>query len=181
MNADKRRPGGGIRSLEQIAVLPVEPGDVSRIAALAAEIWRRHYADIISAAQIEYMLTQRYDPGLIRAELARADLWWDKLLVAEEIAGFASYFLTGEAGEMKLDKLYVHQDHQRRGHGGRVIAHVCERARRLGCSRVVLAVNRNNSSAIGAYRKYGFQVRASQVKDIGAGFVMDDYVMVREI
>jgi ribosomal protein S18 acetylase RimI-like enzyme len=42
-------------------------------------------------------------------------------------------------------------------------------------------VNRNNHNAIGAYRKHGFQVRASQVKDIGGGFVMDDYVMVREI
>jgi ribosomal protein S18 acetylase RimI-like enzyme len=182
MNADKRWPGGEkTRSLEHTAVLPVEPGDVSRIAALAAEIWRRHYAGIISAAQIEYMLTQRYEPGLIRAELTRTDLWWDKLLVAAEIAGFASYFLTGEAGEMKLDKLYVHQEHQRRGHGGRVIAHVCERARGMGCSRVVLAVNRNNGHAIGAYRKHGFEVRAAQVKDIGAGFVMDDYVMVREI
>lgn len=164
-----------------VAVLPVESGEVERIAALAGEIWREHYAGIISAAQIEYMLEQRYHPTLIRLELTRADLWWDKLLIRQEIAGFASYFLTAQAGEMKLDKLYVHQDHQRRGYGGHVIAHVCERARKLGCLRVILAVNRNNRNAIAAYLKHGFRVRGSQIKDIGGGFVMDDYVMEREL
>ena len=180
MNADKRaQPNDTGAALAPVAVLPVEPGEVERVAALAGEIWREHYAGIISAAQIEYMLEQRYRPTLIRLELTRADLWWDKLLIRQEIAGFASYFLTAQAGEMKLDKLYVHQDHQRRGYGGRVLAHVCERARGLGCSRVVLAVNRNNRNAIAAYLKHGFQVCASQVTDIGGGFVMDDYVMAR--
>jgi len=163
------------------AVLPLEHRDVERVAALAGEIWRRHYADIISAAQIEYMLKQRYDPSLIRAELERADLWWDKLLLADQVAGFASYFLTGAAGEMKLDKLYVHHMHQRRGYGGRLIAHVCAQSRRQGCSRLTLAVNRNNRIAISAYLKHGFTVRTSRVQDIGGGFVMDDYVMVRDI
>ena len=182
MNDDKRREGSDANAvLDQIAVLPIEPGELERIAALAGEIWRRHYADIISAAQIEYMLKQRYEPSLIRSELARTDLWWDKLMVRGEIAGFASYFLTGHAGEMKLDKLYVHQNHQRKAYGGRLIDHVCESARGRDCSHVVLAVNRNNRNAIGAYLKYGFRVCGSQVKDIGGGFVMDDYIMAREL
>jgi ribosomal protein S18 acetylase RimI-like enzyme len=150
---------------------------VEFIAGLAGGIWRRHYADIISAAQIEYMLKQRYDPQVIRAELRRHDLWWDKLLVGDAITGFASYFLTAQPGEMKLDKLYVHQDHQREGYGGMFIGHMCERARLQGCSRLTLAVNKNNRIAISAYRKYGFEVSAGIVKDIGGGFVMDDYIM----
>jgi diamine N-acetyltransferase len=182
MNADKRRGDNGAGAgPAPVAVLPLASREVERIVALAGEIWRRHYPGIISAAQIEYMLEQRYRPTQIRLELTRSDLWWDKLLVREEIAGFASCFLTGQAGEMKLDKLYVHQDHQRRGYGGRLIAHVCERARQLDCLRVVLAVNRNNRDAIGAYLKHGFRVRGSQITDIGGGFVMDDYVMAREI
>ncbi|MBI4205077.1 MAG: GNAT family N-acetyltransferase [Betaproteobacteria bacterium] len=182
MNADKHGPDRDRnKAPEQVAIVSVAPADVERIAALAGEIWRRHYADIISRAQIEYMLKQRYDPRLIRAELKRQDLWWDKLLVGAEIAGFASYFLSGQPGEMKLDKLYVHQNHQRRGYGGRLIAHVGERAREQGCARLVLTVNRNNHHAIAAYRKHGFQVSAERVKAIGGGFVMDDYVMVRDI
>jgi GNAT superfamily N-acetyltransferase len=182
MNADE--PEAGQESTPtpgSLAVLPLEYRDVERVAGLAGEIWRRHYADIISAAQIEYMLKQRYDPPLIRAELDRADLWWDKLLLGDQIAGFASYFMTGTAGEMKLDKLYVHHMHQRCGYGGRLIAHVCAQSRGVGCSHVTLAVNRNNRKAINAYLKHGFTVQTSQVKDIGGGFVMDDYVMVRAL
>lgn len=166
---------------ERIAISPVEPDDVGTISRLAGEIWRRHYPGIITSAQIEYMLRQRYEPLSIAAELTQPGLWWDKLSTGTAILGFASYFLTGEHGETKLDKLYIHQDYQRRGYGGRLIARVCEQARAARCTRLVLAVNRNNVAAISAYRKHGFTVRAAQVTDIGSGFVMDDYIMAREI
>jgi ribosomal protein S18 acetylase RimI-like enzyme len=162
-------------------VSPVRRDDVDAIHRLACAIWRRHYPGIITGAQIEYMLQQRYDPTLIAAELEQPDLWWDKLESSTALLGFASSFLTGERDEMKLDKLYVHADFQRRGYGGRLIAHVAERARALGCTRLVLAVNRNNATAIRAYGTYGFTVRAAQVKDIGGGFVMDDYIMARDL
>jgi ribosomal protein S18 acetylase RimI-like enzyme len=160
---------------------PVAEADVARLVALAREIWRAHYPAIIGSAQIEYMLAQRYSPEVVRAELAREGLWWDKLMAGEEMAGFASYFLTGAPGEMKLDKLYVHPAHQRRGHGARMIARACEVARERGCNRLVLAVNKGNREAIAAYRKHGFRVADAVVKDIGGGFVMDDYMMVKAI
>ena len=182
MNADNSQQAcSGESAPASAKILPVDPHDVEFIAGLAGEIWRRHYADIISAAQIEYMLKQRYDPRVIRAELRRHDLWWDKLLVGDAITGFASYFLTAQPGEMKLDKLYVHQDHQREGYGGMLIAHACKRACVQGCSRLTLAVNKNNRIAISAYRKHGFQVSTGVVKDIGGGFVMDDYIMVKAL
>jgi ribosomal protein S18 acetylase RimI-like enzyme len=162
-------------------ILALEPDDAERIAQLAAEIWRHHYPGIISAAQIEYMLKQRYEPALIRRELRERGLWWDKLVSGEAIIGFASCFLTDETNDMKLDKLYVHRDWQRRGLGGRLIAQVCERARSSGCRRVILAVNRHNAGAIAAYLKYGFAIRGTRVADIGGGFVMDDYLMAREL
>ncbi|MBI4192683.1 MAG: GNAT family N-acetyltransferase [Betaproteobacteria bacterium] len=164
-----------------VRVAPLAVGDVDRLCALAAEIWHRHYPAIISAAQIEYMLRQRYDPGTVREELQRKDLWWDQLLVDGEITGFASYFLTGNAGEMKLDKLYVHHDHQRKGYGGMLLDRALGIARAYGCDTLTLAVNKNNRNAIAAYRKYGFHIAESVAKDIGSGFVMDDYVMTKSI
>jgi hypothetical protein len=41
----------------------------------------------------------------------------------------------------------------------------------------MLAVNKRNENAIAAYAKHGFAIVESVVKDIGGGFVMDDYVM----
>jgi ribosomal protein S18 acetylase RimI-like enzyme len=160
---------------------PLAAEDVEQLAGLAREIWYAHYSAIISAAQIEYMLGQRYHSDVVLAELRSEGTWWDKLIVAGRMAGFASYFLTGVPGEMKLDKLYVHPRLQRRGYGGMMIARAGEVAGANGCSRLVLAVNRNNRSAIAAYLKHGFHIANAVMKDIGGGFVMDDYVMEKSV
>ena len=164
-----------------VRIAPLALADVDRLCALAAQIWRAHYPAIISAAQIEYMLAERYAPGVVRAELQRGDLWWDQLLVANRMTGFASYFLTAKPGEMKLDKLYVHPDHQRKGYGGMLLDRAVTIARAYGCATLVLAVNKLNRNAIAAYEKYGFQIADAVVKDIGGGFVMDDHIMVKNV
>ena len=164
-----------------VEIRPLAALDIEAVGALARQIWHAHYADIISTAQIEYMLDERYAPPVLRAELERPGLWWDLLLADGAYKAFSSYFLTERAGEMKLDKLYVHPECQRLGYGGRLIERACARARSQGCSRLILAVNKRNQSAIGAYHKHGFVIEQAVVKDIGGGFVMDDYVMVRAL
>lgn len=166
---------------DKVRIEPLADADVERMAALAARIWRDHYPAIIGAAQIEYMLKQRYDPAVVRAELGRADVWWDKLIVGEDLCGFSSYQLAAEPATVKLDKLYVRTRCQRRGYGGMLIARAIDEARGHGCTRLMLAVNKRNVSAIGAYLKYGFRVSDAVVKDIGGGFVMDDYIMEKAI
>src|SRR3989304_6482174 len=97
---------------------PLAGEDVEQPPRLAREIWYAHYPAIISAAQIEYMLGQRYNSDVIIAELRSDGMWWDKLIVAGQMAGFASYFLTGVPGGVKLGKLYLHPRLPRRGSGG---------------------------------------------------------------
>jgi GNAT superfamily N-acetyltransferase len=164
-----------------VRVEPLTDADVEPMAALAREIWYAHYPAIIGTAQIDYMLAQRYRPATVRAELAQAGIWWDKLMIGPDMAGFASYFLAPAANGMKLDKLYVHPRHQRSGYGGLMIARACEVARGEGCGRLVLAVNKNNASAIAAYLKHGFRIAEAVTTDIGGGFVMDDYVMEKPL
>lgn len=162
-----------------LAIAPLADDEVEALCALAAEIWRRHYPPIIGAAQTEYMLQRRYDPKLIRAELGRGGVWWDTLAEDGAIVAFASSFPEEGGSAMKIDKLYVHPERQRIGYGGALIEHTCERAARLGFASVLLAVNKRNAPAIAAYRKHGFEIAEAIVKDIGGGFVMDDYVMQR--
>lgn len=162
-------------------IAPLSAEEIDELIALARAIWRTHYPAIISAAQIEYMLAQRYTPAVIRAELARDDMWWDRVRVNKQMTAFASYFLISAAGEMKLDKLYVAPASQRQGVGGRLIERARERARERGCRTLMLAVNKRNADAIAAYRKHGFEIAQAVVKDIGGGFVMDDYIMSRDV
>ena len=169
------------KTLPTVRITSLTIADVERLCALAAEIWRAHYPAIISAAQIEYMLAGRYNPALVRDELQRGDLWWDQLLVNDRMTGFAAYFLTANAGEMKLDKLYVHPDHQRRGYGGMLLDRAAAIARAYGCATLVLAVNKLNRNALATYEKNGFRIADAVVKDIGGGFVMDDYLMTKNV
>jgi len=164
-----------------LRIAPLAETEVDALCALAAETWRRHYPPIIGTAQTEYMLAQRYDPKIVLAELARADVWWDTLCEDEAIVAFASSFPVEDGQAVKMDKLYVHPERQRMGYGGALIEHTCERAARLGYGRVLLAVNKRNASAIAAYRKYGFEIGEAVVKDIGGGFVMDDYIMEKRL
>ncbi|MDB5810296.1 MAG: GCN5-related N-acetyltransferase [Betaproteobacteria bacterium] len=163
-----------------IEVSAINADDIDALCALAALIWRAHYPAIISAAQIEYMLAQRYAPHVLRAELVRDGLWWDKLTVDGHMRGFCSYFLV-DGGEMKLDKVYVHPECQRRGYGRLLIERAAQGAREHACKALTLAVNKHNGTAIAMYRKQGFEIVGSVVKDIGAGFAMDDYVMRRHV
>ncbi|MGB4468482.1 MAG: GNAT family N-acetyltransferase [Azovibrio sp.] len=158
-----------------IEIKPVLPADVPAIAALAREIWQATYPGIITQEQIDFMLEQRYGHERLYDDLEDAHKWLDQAFVDQRRIGFA--FSEIYKGEFKLDKLYIHPDLQRQGVGGRLIAHVAERARRLGHPCVILAVNKRNTAAINSYRKYGFAVREAIVDDIGHGFVMDDFIM----
>lgn len=165
--------------IEEIAVAPLALDEAEAVAELARLIWHQHYPGIISVEQIDYMLRERYKPGLIRQTLARGDRW----LVAragDVLLGFAHGYALMD-GDYKLDKLYVHPDYQRHGIGHLLMDLMAEHAHRHGSRRLVLRVNRHNAKAIAAYRKYGFEVLVPIVEDIGEGFVMDDYVMTKDL
>lgn len=161
-----------------LTIAPLAEDDIEALCALAREVWRHHYPPIIGAAQTEYMLAQRYRPDLLCDELARG-IWWDTLGDDGALVAFASSFPDESDTAVKLDKLYVHPARQRLGYGAALLEHTCDRAQRLGYARVYLAVNKRNLNAIEAYRKHGFTIAESVVKEIGGGFVMDDYVMER--
>jgi diamine N-acetyltransferase len=164
-----------------LSIAPLAAEEVETLCALARAVWRHHYPPIIGTAQTEYMLAQRYDPEVIRSELTRNAIWWDTLREEDSIVAFASSFPVESGDALKLDKLYVHPTRQRCGYGGVLIEHVCQRAARLKYSRVVLAVNRRNDTAIASYRKHGFEIAEAVVQEIGGGFVMDDFIMQKSV
>jgi ribosomal protein S18 acetylase RimI-like enzyme len=168
-----RRKSHEIRALQE--------ADIPVLCALARTIWRAHYPGIISTAQIEAMLAERYDETVIHAELHRKDLWWDVLWVDGTMRGYTSYFPTATPGTTKIDKLYLHPGAQRCGYGGLLIDHVAKNMIVQGCNCLTLAVNRRNKSAIAAYRKNGFRITDTSLKRIDGGFWMDDYIMCKSV
>jgi diamine N-acetyltransferase len=162
-------------------IAPVLETDIDQLIALARDIWYRHYPDMITVEQIEYMLAQRYHPAAIRAQIASESAWWDKLIMDGTMVGFSACELCEDPQEMKLDKVYVSYDLRGRGYGSLLIRNAEARARAHGRTRLYLQVNKHNRSAIEAYQRNGFTVSRAARFDIGNGFYMDDYVMAKEI
>ena len=147
------------------------------LGGLARHIWLRHYPGIISSAQIEFMLQQRYDAAAIRQQMTLPDNRWVVAQDSESLVGFAHCFPDTDLQRLKLDKLYVHPDWQRQGVGAALLAWVVTEARRQQRSVIQLRTNKRNLIALAAYRSYGFEIVAEKVTEIGGGFVMDDYVL----
>ena len=164
-----------------VKIVAATEADLPAIAELAGVIWRAHYPGIISHEQIDYMLARMYSLETLRAEIVSEGIRFERLLVDGALVGFASYGPTREPVVMKLHKLYLHQDYQGRGLGRLLLQH-CEReARRRGALQLILAVIKQNARAIAAYKRNGFAIMDSVVTDIGGGFVMDDYIMGKNV
>lgn len=149
--------------------------DVDAVSTLAREVWQATYPALISQAQIDAMLSDRYSADRIRLQLDDpAHAWW-VARQPQQWVGFAHATLDG--ADCKLDKLYVHPAAQRLGIGNRLFLSVRKWAQQKHARRLWLQVNRGNTQAISAYLKYGFRIIESRVFDIGNGFVMDDHVM----
>jgi len=164
-----------------VSILPATETDVPAIARLAGLIWRSHYPGIISTEQIEYMLAKMYSLETLREEIRLRSIRYERLLAGQELAGFASHGPTEQPKLFKLHKIYLHPAWHGQGHGSLLLRH-CEReVCKLGADRLALTVNKRNSQAMAAYQRNGFAITDSVVVNIGGGFVMDDYVMTKEL
>lgn len=158
---------------------PLTEADFPIIAALGQTIWHAHYAAIVSIAQIEYMLAGRYTPEKLHGYLAADDRWMHLLRVSGIPVGYCSWARTANPDDMKLEQLYLLQEHRGKGLGGLMLSHIESHTRKLGCRTLSLTVNKQNTDAVAIYRNAGFTVREEIVLDIGEGFVMDDFVMAK--
>jgi GNAT superfamily N-acetyltransferase len=165
----------------QVQILPAREEHLPALAELAGVIWRQHYPGIISPAQIDYMLAKMYSLAKLREEICSQGVRFQRLLVDRRFVGFASYGPTAQPGVMKLHKCYLLPDMHGRGFGSRLLQH-CEReVRKLGARRLILAVNKHNLKAVAAYQRNGFGIAESVLTDFGAGFVMDDYILAKDL
>ena len=137
---------------------PVTEPEFPVLRELADTIWRQHYAGIISAAQIDYMLAGRFSDEALLEHVRAADRWLELLRVSGTPVGYCGYELASIDGEeraaadMKLGQLYVLESHRGMGLGRFMLGHIEGRARELGRRLLWLQVNKRNTGAIGFHR-----------------------------
>ena len=165
----------------RVEILPATEEDLPALATLAGEIWRQHYPGIISREQIDYMLGRMYALETLRTELHEQQVRFVRLLADGRFVGFAAFGPLAEPGVFKLHKCYLLPECHGQGLGSQLLQHCIREVIRAGANRLLLAVNKQNAKAIAAYRRNGFSVLESVVTDFGAGFVMDDFIMAKDL
>lgn len=164
----------------EVWIEPVGEADLPKVRDLAERIWRSSYAGLLSPGQIEYMLDWMYSLERLQRDRTSGVVFeWP--IVDQIPVGYMATQIDPSAAVLHLHKLYVLPQFQGKGLGGRLLEHAFQAATQAGCRSVRLHVNKGNHRAIACYHRHGFFQEASVVNNIGGGYVMDDYVMVRPL
>ena len=143
---------------------------------LTKKIWPVAYGEILSKAQLDYMIDKFYNETALRELMQKGHVFYLAQDENEKYVGFVSYEINSEPNKTKIHKIYVLPETQGTGLGREFFELVKEKAIENQQNAIFLNVNKFNN-AIHFYIKLGFTKVKDEVIDIGNGYVMDDYVM----
>ena len=161
-----------------IVLRAASEADLPTIGELAGKIWRAWYPQIISMEQVEYMLQRMYSPHSLAEQMQRRHAF-HLLFVDGQAAGYCSVSADSEQGEgaFFLHKFYVDTALHRQGLGAQMLAYLLQTYQPQALR---LTVNRVNYTAINFYFRNGFTIERVADFDIGGGYFMNDFVMLRK-
>ena len=168
-------------NLNGISIRPATDSELPLIRELAQRIWPDTYGKILSPAQIDYMIEMMYALPVLQRERGEG-VSFDLICDGERPVGFLSCGpYRQEPPTMKLHKLYLDFSLHGRGIGSMALQYAIRTAREAGYRFLRLNVNKENATALRAYRRNGFRQVEAVKADIGGGFYMDDFVMEIEL
>ena len=156
------------------------PESLQVIRNIAADVWPRTFAEILSPEQISYMMDMMYAPEVMERELKDGG-HFETVKINNVPSGYFSWSKYDQSDTAKLHKVYLKHEFHGQGIGSAMLKQAEQKIKAAGFRKVRLNVNKNNSKAIRAYERNNF-VNIESVKiDIGNGFFMDDFVMEKTL
>lgn len=157
-------------------LVPCNIHQLSVVIDLTNKIWPVAYGEILSKAQLDYMINKFYNKTALLELMQTGHVFYLAKDDNDKYVGFVSYEINCEPNKTKIHKIYVLPETQGTGLGRQFFELVKEKAIENHQKAIFLNVNKYNN-AIHFYTKLGFTKVKDEVIDIGNGYVMDDYVM----
>ncbi len=151
--------------------------DIPVIKQLADRIWKKHYVPIIGTEQVEFMLNKMYSTESIAQQMhdeQNYTLVYDK----ETPIGYIA-LSTKDNKNYFLHKFYIEVGEQGKGIGSQLLDYIIGTMKTV--ETIELTVNRQNFKSINFYFKHGFIIKEVADFDIGNGFFMNDFVMIKRL
>ncbi len=147
------------------------------IAQLALDIWKKYYPGILTMEQIEYMLENMYSAEELLNQMKLGHVFTLGYMDDRPVGYVSVSSTNGE--DYFIHKFYIQVNEHKKGIGSEVFNHVLKQ---LNTAKTIeLTVNRQNYKAINFYFKNGFVIKHVADFDIGNGFFMNDFVMVKNL
>lgn len=156
------------------------PEEIAAAAELAREIWQEHFVRIIGQAQVDYML-EKFQSEKAITEQIRQNCEYYLVTHNGKYTGYTAIIPDPAAGRLMLSKLYVKKEMRGLGLGVQLLDFVEDICRRQKIQTIWLTVNKDNDASIQWYLMRGFVHTRSEIKDIGNGFVMDDFILEKTV
>ncbi len=163
-------------------ILAATTEDIDLLHRLGDEAFSDTYRDILSPAQLEYMLEIMYSLKSLEEQIVRLGHQYFIAYLDGAPIGYLSIEREGE-GLYHIQKIYLLRVARGTGVGRSLLSFAFEYIRSIcpeGECRAELNVNRENP-AIGFYEKMGMHIARSGDFDIGGGYFMNDYIMAIDL
>jgi len=156
-------------------------GDIKQIQNIVNITWPITYGEILSKEQLDYMLDLFYSDEALTDQYNKREQLFYMIYEGETNIGFIGIEHNYNREALtKIHKIYLLPETQGKGIGKKVIDEIGKLASDNNSTALLLNVNRFNS-ALGFYKKIGFEVIDEVNIDIGKGYLMEDYVMKKKL
>lgn len=159
------------------------PEQQEELAQLAGAIWHEYWDSRLGVEQTTYMVEQFQSLDAIRRDMAENgyEYWFVRAADDNRVVGYTGGHVEPETNRYFISKIYLKAEERGKHFSSAVARFFDSVCREQGLGAMYLTVNKHNELGMRAYRANGFETIDAVVKDIGHGFVMDDYIMERPV
>ena len=155
--------------------------DIAKIQEIANITWPITYGEILTAAQLDYMLDLIYSDEALSKQIENKEQLFYLISDSESVIGFIGIEHNyKEQAITKIHKIYLLPETQGKGYGKLVFNSIEKLALENNSKELLLNVNRFNT-ALNFYKKLGFEIKETVDIEIGNGYLMEDYVMGKKL
>ena len=173
-------------SNQSIFIRIAEPKDIGALSDLAAKTFRQTYAVFNTPENLEGHIDEHFNHTALSLQLANSSIRFYLVFFNDLLAGYLK-INTGDAqtedmppNDVEIERIYLLEEHQRKGIGGAMIQFAIQEATVWGKERLWLGVWEKNEAAIDFYKKMGFTVFGTHSFMMGDD-EQNDYMMGMDI
>jgi ribosomal protein S18 acetylase RimI-like enzyme len=146
-------------------IRPVESNDLGSLVTVFRACWNISYRDLISA-EVREAMDIATTTNLLSASANPKPGRFTLVAIEDETLGFASFGNDAEdESRGHLFSLYVSPENAGKGVGSKLLTEVIAKLEQLDKPEITLWVFKENPTAIGLYRKFGFSETGREKTD----------------